>query len=142
MTKKVSEMKSDEIKEAVRDAYSRVAEGTWIPDEREQDCCDAPAQATSSCCGPREETKVTRVNLAQALGYDTEDMPTGATESFAGCGNPVRGSDHDLPARVLPHEADSTWIPIARARSGKESLAGRAAGPPCAWNPRMSPASE
>lgn len=89
MTKKVSEMKSDEIKEAVRDAYSRVAEGTWIPDEREQDCCDAPAQATSSCCGPREETKVTRVNLAQALGYDTEDMPTGATESFAGCGNPV-----------------------------------------------------
>ncbi|MFW9961542.1 MAG: arsenite methyltransferase [Candidatus Thorarchaeota archaeon] len=87
--KKVSEMKSEEIKEAVRDAYSRVAEGTWTPDEREQGCCDAPAQTTSSCCGPKEERIVTRVNIAQALGYDTEGMPTGATESFAGCGNPV-----------------------------------------------------
>ena len=88
-TKKVSEMKSEEIKDAVRDAYSRVAEGTWTPAEREQGCCDAPAQTTSSCCGSQEERKVTRVNLAQALGYNTEGMPMGATESFAGCGNPV-----------------------------------------------------
>ncbi|MFW9811781.1 MAG: arsenite methyltransferase [Candidatus Thorarchaeota archaeon] len=91
-TKKVSEMKSDEIKEAVRDAYSRVAEGTWTAEEQTPSCSDpgcAPAQTSSSCCGPQEETKVTRVNLAGALGYDTEGMPTGATESFAGCGNPV-----------------------------------------------------
>jgi SAM-dependent methyltransferase len=32
---------------------------------------------------------VTTVSLAKALGYDTEGMPKGATESFAGCGNPV-----------------------------------------------------
>ncbi|MFW9832787.1 MAG: arsenite methyltransferase [Candidatus Thorarchaeota archaeon] len=92
MTKKVSEMKSDEIKEAVRDAYSRVAERTWTPDEQtpsSNDECCAPAQTSSSCCGPQQETKVTTVNLAKALGYDTEGMPTGATESFAGCGNPV-----------------------------------------------------
>jgi len=93
MTKKISEMKSDEIKEAVRDAYSRVAEGTWTEDKQSPSCADsscAPAQTSSSCCGPtQEEAKVTRVNLADALGYDTEGMPTGAVETFAGCGNPV-----------------------------------------------------
>ncbi|MFX1580509.1 MAG: hypothetical protein ACFFBJ_12725, partial [Promethearchaeota archaeon] len=94
MTKKVSEMKSDEIKEAVRDAYSRVAEMTWTADEQTPSCNDAscgPAetQTSSSCCGSQQEVKVTRLNLAEALGYDTDGMPTGATESFAGCGNPV-----------------------------------------------------
>ncbi|MFW9809537.1 MAG: hypothetical protein ACFFE6_09175, partial [Candidatus Thorarchaeota archaeon] len=62
MTKKVSEMKSDEIKEAVRDAYSRVAEGTWTSDEQSPSCNDAscgPTQTSSSCCGPQEEAKVT-----------------------------------------------------------------------------------
>jgi len=93
MTKKVSEMKPDEIKEAVRDAYSRVAEvddGYSNPPATTSSCCDPPEQqAQSSCCGPQQEVKITRVNLAEALGYDTEGMPTGATESFAGCGNPV-----------------------------------------------------
>ena len=90
MTKKVSEMKPDEIKEAVRDAYSRVAElgeecGT--APSTTSSCCETQTQ--SSCCDPQPEVKVTRLNLAEALGYDTEGMPTGATESFAGCGNPV-----------------------------------------------------
>ncbi len=92
--KKISEMKSDEIKEAVRDAYSRVAEGTWTADEQtpssnDASCCPPQSQASSSCCGPQQEAKVTRANIADALGYDTEGMPAGATESFAGCGNPV-----------------------------------------------------
>ncbi|MFW9975058.1 MAG: arsenite methyltransferase [Candidatus Thorarchaeota archaeon] len=92
--KKVSEMKPDEIKEAVKDAYSRVAKGTWTEDEQTPSCSDAscgpaPSQSSSSCCGPKQEVKVTRINLAEALGYDTEGIPTGATESFAGCGNPV-----------------------------------------------------
>ena len=90
--KKVSEMKPDEIKDAVKDAYSRVAEGSWTEEEQSPNCSDprcAPTQTSSSCCGPKEEVKITRVNLAEALGYDTEGMPTGATESFAGCGNPV-----------------------------------------------------
>ena len=87
--KKVSEMKPDEIKEAVRDAYSKVATGDASVDN--SSCCEEPAQRQSSCCGPKEapEPKVLRVNIAEALGYDTEGMPTGATESFAGCGNPV-----------------------------------------------------
>ncbi|MBY8996367.1 MAG: arsenite methyltransferase [Candidatus Thorarchaeota archaeon] len=79
--KKVSEMEPDEIKEAVRKTYSKVA-------ERDTSCCDQPAQTSSSCCGPTE-AKVTTVNIAEALGYDTEGMPVSATESFAGCGNPV-----------------------------------------------------
>jgi len=88
-TKKVSEMESDEIKEAVRDAYSKVATGDSPEVGIASSCCDPPTAAQSSCCGPPLEAKIIRVNLADALGYDTEDMPTGATESFAGCGNPV-----------------------------------------------------
>ncbi|MGY5878963.1 MAG: arsenite methyltransferase [Candidatus Thorarchaeota archaeon] len=89
--KKVSEMKPDEIKEEVRKAYSKVADGSAEADIA-TGCCDEPAQTQSSCCGPATEApepKVLRVNIAEALGYDTEGMPTGATESFAGCGNPV-----------------------------------------------------
>ncbi|MFW9809536.1 MAG: hypothetical protein ACFFE6_09170 [Candidatus Thorarchaeota archaeon] len=44
--KKVSEMKSDEIKKAVRDAYSQVAEGTKT----------GQGQA-SGCCGSQEKAK-------------------------------------------------------------------------------------
>ena len=86
--KKVSEMKPDEIKDAVRNAYSKVATGESAV---ESNCCEEPVQRQSSCCGPAEppEPKVLRVNIAKALGYDTEGMPIGATESFAGCGNPV-----------------------------------------------------
>lgn len=87
MNRKVSEMEPDEIKEAVRDAYSRVAE-TSEKAGTTASCCDEPAQTTSSCCPP-SDAKVTRMNLADALGYDTEGMPISATESFAGCGNPV-----------------------------------------------------
>ncbi|TFG27622.1 arsenite methyltransferase [Candidatus Thorarchaeota archaeon] len=86
--KKISEMKPDEIKEEVRKAYSKVAEGTAQGDIA-TGCCEEPAQKQSSCCGPAPDVKVTRVNLADALGYDTEGMPISATESFAGCGNPV-----------------------------------------------------
>ena len=88
-TKKVSEMKPDEIKKAVRDAYSKVAKGANPETGIASSCCEQPAQAKSSCCGPAPEVKVTRVNLADALGYDTKGMPISATESFAGCGNPV-----------------------------------------------------
>jgi len=88
--KKVSEMKPDEIKEAVRDAYSKVATGD-SPEAgiATSSCCEEPEMTQSSCCGPAPEAKITRVNLAGALGYDTEGMPISATESFAGCGNPV-----------------------------------------------------
>lgn len=88
--KKVSEMEPDEIKKAVRDAYSKVATGENPETGITSSCCDEPAQTQSSCCGPAPEAaKITRVNLADILGYDTEGMPISATESFAGCGNPV-----------------------------------------------------
>ena len=81
--KKVSEMKPDEIKEEVRKAYTQVA-------DIDVGCgCEPEIQTSSSCCGPSQEVKVTIINLAEALGYDTEGMPISATESFAGCGNPV-----------------------------------------------------
>jgi SAM-dependent methyltransferase len=86
--KKVSEMEPDEIKEAVRKAYSRVAE-TSSDEVISSSCCDEPAQTQSSCCRPAPEAKITRMNLADTLGYDIEGMPVSATESFAGCGNPV-----------------------------------------------------
>ncbi len=84
--KKVSEMEPDEIKKAVRDAYSRVA-GRGNEEDTATGCCDPPAQTASSCCAP--EAEVTSANLTEALGYDTKGMPISATESFAGCGNPV-----------------------------------------------------
>ncbi len=87
-TKKVSEMEPDEIKEEVRKAYSKVAEG-YTEEDIASGCCDGPTQTQSSCCGPAPEAKVTRVNLADAFGYDTEGLPISATDSFAGCGNPV-----------------------------------------------------
>ncbi|MBY8996366.1 MAG: hypothetical protein KGD60_01450 [Candidatus Thorarchaeota archaeon] len=43
-TKKVSEMESDEIKEAVRKTYSKVA-------KRDAGRGDEPDQTSSSCCG-------------------------------------------------------------------------------------------
>lgn len=88
--KKVSEMNPDEIKEAVRKTYAQVAAGRGET-EKASGCCDQPstqpAETSSSCCPPQAD--VTTVSLANALGYDTEGMPLSATESFAGCGNPV-----------------------------------------------------
>jgi arsenite methyltransferase len=81
--KRVSEMEPDEIKEEVRKAYTRVA-------DINVGCgCEPQIQKSSTCCGDSSSVKVTRVNLAEALGYNTEGMPISATESFAGCGNPV-----------------------------------------------------
>jgi len=94
-TKKISEMDSDEIKDAVREAYTGVAKinvgcGCEPGIEGTSGCCSEPAaKQTTSCCEDFSEQKITRVNLAEALGYDTEGMPLSATESFAGCGNPV-----------------------------------------------------
>ncbi|MFX1262872.1 MAG: arsenite methyltransferase [Promethearchaeota archaeon] len=84
--KKVSEMSSEEIKDAVKDTYSKVAQ-----------------PAASSCCGPTETEQAAsdcrtaecappgniRTSYAESLGYSVKDMPESATESFAGCGNPV-----------------------------------------------------
>lgn len=82
-------MSSEEIKEAVRHNYERVAQpsgGSCCPpssDEKEKE------QTTSSCCGSESSATDPRTSYAKTLGYDVRDMPESATESFAGCGNPV-----------------------------------------------------
>ena len=84
--KKVSEMSSEEIKDAVKDTYSRVAQpagGSCCgPSETEQ----AASDCGTSGCGPSGNV---RTSYAESLGYSVKDMPESATESFAGCGNPV-----------------------------------------------------
>ncbi len=63
--KHVSHLTDDEIKEEVKKTYSKIAK-------------------VSSCCGPSS-----RKDLALTFGYEIEGIPDSATESFAGCGNPV-----------------------------------------------------
>ena len=87
-TKKVSEMSSDEIKEAVKENYERVAQPSG------GSCCPSPSseqkeQTSSSCCDPGVQASDPRTSYAEELGYSVKDMPESATESFAGCGNPV-----------------------------------------------------
>ncbi|MHA2152374.1 MAG: arsenite methyltransferase [Candidatus Thorarchaeota archaeon] len=69
-TKSVSELSDDEIKSEVRKTYAGVAQAT-----------------SSNCCNP--SAAIQPNTLALALGYDVADLPDSATESFAGCGNPV-----------------------------------------------------
>ncbi|MFX0108841.1 MAG: arsenite methyltransferase [Candidatus Hodarchaeota archaeon] len=82
-TKKISEMSPEEIKDAVKDSYAKVAQPS------RGSCCssDSSEQTTSSRCEP--QTSNPRTTYAETLGYDVKDMPESATESFAGCGNPV-----------------------------------------------------
>jgi SAM-dependent methyltransferase len=65
--KQVSDLSDDEIKHEVKKAYSKVAE------------------TSTSCCGGSNVRK----EMALDFGYDIQGIPESATESFAGCGNPV-----------------------------------------------------
>ncbi|MFX1367529.1 MAG: arsenite methyltransferase [Promethearchaeota archaeon] len=89
-TKKVSEMSSEEIKEAVRQNYERVAQPSGgsccPPSSTEEKKTDV---TTASCCGSEATPSDPRTSYAELLGYDVKGMPESATESFAGCGNPV-----------------------------------------------------
>ncbi len=63
-----------EIKSAVRELYSKVAEGT------------------SSCCGGGDPKMLTGEECVKRIGYDqeaVEHLPSSVTESNAGCGNPL-----------------------------------------------------
>jgi len=70
-----NQVKNDEIRQAVREQYSKVAEG------------DACGCNPSSCCGT-SETSVE--SISQTMGYsehETGSVPTGANLGL-GCGNP------------------------------------------------------
>lgn len=86
-TKTIQEMSPEEIKEEVKKAYTKVAQRKSEP-AQDSGCCGPGT--TSGCgtgssgCGPNQAG-----NLALSMGYDITDLPDSATESFAGCGNPV-----------------------------------------------------
>ncbi|NHI83980.1 MAG: methyltransferase domain-containing protein [Candidatus Thorarchaeota archaeon] len=92
-TKKVSEMSSAEIKEAVRKSYERAAQST------RDDCCSASASeternhGTSSCCNPESAELNSRTNHVEELGYEVVKMPDSGTESFTEYANPVAIAD-------------------------------------------------
>jgi len=83
-TKRISDMTSDEIKDEVRKAYTKVAQRTG------SECCGqggaSTKESTSSCCGP-SSSDMNRVVLS--FGYSIDGLPASATESYAGCGNPI-----------------------------------------------------
>jgi ubiquinone/menaquinone biosynthesis C-methylase UbiE len=75
-----SKLKAGKIKRLVKQQYAQVAEGI--------SCCVAKER---SCCTPAEAGIFSGEDLAKAVGYGKElkGMPESATESFAGCGNPI-----------------------------------------------------
>ncbi len=83
-TKRISDMTDDEIKDEVKKAYSKVAQRTGTK------CCDQEdnpsRESTSSCCNPSPSDMK---RLVLSFGYSVDGLPASATESYAGCGNPV-----------------------------------------------------
>ena len=103
----MSTLKSDEIRQAVRERYAEVAVSDGAG------CGCAP-----SCCGA---PTVSAEGLSQAMGYGTAELlavPEGANLGL-GCGNPRR-SRPSSPARPC-----STW---AAGRASTAFLAARQVG--------------
>lgn len=79
-TEKSSDSKHDEVRNNVRDAYSRVATAN-----NQGDCCGVE----SSCCGVSDDAQINRL-ISTRLGYTEQDLisvPEGADMGL-GCGNP------------------------------------------------------
>ncbi len=83
-TKRISDMTSAEIKDEVRKAYTKVARRTVTG------CCDqedAPTkESTSSYC---KSSPIDMKQVVLSFGYSVDGLPASATESYAGCGNPI-----------------------------------------------------
>jgi SAM-dependent methyltransferase len=76
----MDQMKADEIRQNVRQSYSKVAEAN-----NNGDCCGIE----SSCCGVSDDASINAV-ISTRLGYssdDLENVPDGADMGL-GCGNP------------------------------------------------------
>lgn len=72
--------KADQIRNNVRDSYSKVAEA-----DTSGDCCGV----ASSCCGVSDDNKINQL-ISTRLGYTSKDLlsvPEGADMGL-GCGNP------------------------------------------------------
>ena len=84
----------EEIKEAVRESYGKIAKSTSVVTEISSapSCCDQTDTSTEkipavSCCGPG----ITPEQISAIMGYSKEDIlsvPDGANMGL-GCGNPV-----------------------------------------------------
>ncbi|MBW2091647.1 MAG: arsenite methyltransferase [Deltaproteobacteria bacterium] len=106
----MKEKNSDEIREAVRERYGKIAKAGAKASESSQaaSCCGpgqiAPQPPAASCCGPVDISaqpeqgasccgppNVTIEKMAEIIGYSEEDIksvPEGANMAL-GCGNPV-----------------------------------------------------
>jgi len=76
----MSQTQNDDIRNSVRDSYSKVAEAS-----NSGDCCGVE----SSCCGVSDDAKINTL-ISTRLGYSEEDLakvPDGADMGL-GCGNP------------------------------------------------------
>ena len=76
----MNHQQADEIKNKVRDTYSKVAEA-----DNGGDCCGV----ASSCCGVSDDEQINQL-ISTRLGYsdtDLENVPSGADMGL-GCGNP------------------------------------------------------
>lgn len=74
--------KSEQIKENVKERYSRVAQRAQT--QATASCC---TPSTSSCCGPVSSTDYTK-----KIGYSLDELgqlPSAAALASAGCGNPT-----------------------------------------------------
>jgi arsenite methyltransferase len=93
----------DEIRNAVRDRYGKVAQANQANTGLSAAACCAPAQTIqiegrpgeaamdASCCGPSVISEEQLKRLSEYMGYSKEDLesvPPGANMSL-GCGNPV-----------------------------------------------------
>jgi arsenite methyltransferase len=141
----------DEIRQAVREAYKKVAQASApLPESgRPASCCGSPAGSTeagpdASCgCGPKE---VSLEQKSEALGYtkaDLDSVPEGSNMGL-GCGNPVAlaavksgetvvdlgsggGFDCFLAARMVGETGrvigvDMTPEMVSKARKNAESM--------------------
>ncbi len=71
----------DEVREAVRENYGRVAEA-----ESSVGCCGT----TASCCAPEQSSVTSADQISSALGYTSDELKTAPEGSNLGlgCGNP------------------------------------------------------
>lgn len=79
------EAASDQIRQAVRESYSKVAQGK----PGGAGCCAPGLSSEESCCGPSDDFDVKAIYSAR-LGYSEDDLnhaPAGADLGL-GCGNP------------------------------------------------------
>jgi len=76
----MNHQKADEIRNQVRDSYSKVAEAN-----NDGDCCGV----VTSCCGVSDDAQINQL-ISTRMGYSKEDLlnvPDGADMGL-GCGNP------------------------------------------------------